>query len=34
MQSQGDIQGVINALTHLNIIDPNEKEKILWQFCI
>ena len=27
MQSQGDIQGVINALTHLNIIDPNEKRK-------
>ena len=27
MKSQGDIQGVINALTHLNIIDPNEKRK-------
>ena len=27
MQSQGDIQGVINALTHLSIIDPNEKRK-------
>ena len=27
MQSQGDIQGVINALTHLNIIDPNERRK-------
>ena len=27
MQSQGDIQGVINALTHLNIIDPKEKRK-------
>ena len=27
MQSQGDIQGVINALTHLNIIDPNENRK-------
>ena len=27
MQSQGDIQGVINALTHLNIIDPNKKRK-------
>ena len=27
MQSQGDIQGVINALTHLNIIDPDEKRK-------
>ena len=22
MQSQGDIQGVINALTHLNILEP------------
>ena len=24
MQSQGDVQGVINALTHLNVLSPNE----------
>ena len=24
MQSQSDIQGVINALTHLNILSPNQ----------
>jgi len=24
MQSQGDVQGVINALTHLNVLSPNQ----------
>lgn len=24
MQTQGDIQGVINALTHLNVLEPNQ----------
>jgi tetratricopeptide (TPR) repeat protein len=24
MRAQGDVQGVINAMTHLNIIDPNQ----------
>jgi tetratricopeptide (TPR) repeat protein len=27
MQSQSDIQGVINALTHLNILSPNQARK-------
>ena len=27
MQSQADIQGVINALTHLNILEPNQARK-------
>ena len=27
MQSQADIQGVINALTHLNILDPSQARK-------
>lgn len=25
MKSQGDIQGVINAMTHLNVLQPNQK---------
>ena len=24
MQNQGDVQGVINALTHLNVLSPNK----------
>jgi tetratricopeptide (TPR) repeat protein len=24
MQAQGDIQGIINALTHLNVLEPNQ----------
>lgn len=24
MQTQGDVQGVINALTHLNVLEPNQ----------
>ena len=24
MKTQGDVQGVINALTHLNIVSPNQ----------
>lgn len=27
MKSQGDVQGVINALTHLNILQPNQARK-------
>ena len=27
MQSQSDIQGVINALTHLNVLDPSQARK-------
>ena len=27
MKSQGDVQGVINGLTHLNILQPNEARK-------
>tara|TARA_B100000524_G_scaffold269619_2_gene148318 strand:+ start:641 stop:1330 length:690 start_codon:yes stop_codon:yes gene_type:complete len=27
MQSQADIQGVINALTHLNVLEPNNSRK-------
>tara|TARA_B100000780_G_scaffold77455_1_gene52357 strand:- start:301 stop:987 length:687 start_codon:yes stop_codon:yes gene_type:complete len=27
MRSQGDVQGVINALTHLNILSPNQARK-------
>ena len=27
MQSQSDIQGVINALTHLNILEPSQARK-------
>ncbi|MBT8254332.1 MAG: hypothetical protein KJN68_10190, partial [Bacteroidia bacterium] len=27
MKSQGDVQGVINALTHLNILAPNQSRK-------
>ena len=27
MQSQSDIQGVINALTHLNVLSPNQARK-------
>lgn len=27
MQSQADIQGVINALTHLNVLEPNQARK-------
>ena len=27
MQSQGDIQGVINALTHLNVLEPSQARK-------
>ena len=27
MQSQADIQGVINALTHLNILEPSQARK-------
>jgi len=27
MQQQGDIQGVINAMTHLVILEPNVKRK-------
>ena len=28
MKSQGDVQGVINALTHLNILEPNNQARI------
>jgi len=27
MRTQGDVQGVINALTHLNILSPNQARK-------
>ena len=27
MQSQADIQGVINALTHLNVLEPSQARK-------
>lgn len=27
MKSQGDVQGVVNALTHLNLLDPNQNRK-------
>ena len=27
MKSQGDVQGVIDALTHLNILEPNQSRK-------
>lgn len=27
MKSQGDIQGVINAMTHLNVLEPNQARK-------
>lgn len=27
MKSQGDIQGVINAMTHLNVLQPNQARK-------
>ena len=27
MKSQGDVQGVINALTHLNILEPSQARK-------
>ena len=27
MRTQGDVQGVINALTHLNILSPSQARK-------
>ncbi len=27
MKTQGDVQGVINALTHLNVLEPNQSRK-------
>lgn len=27
MQSQGDVQGIINAMTHLNVLAPSEERK-------